>query len=101
MANLSITEFERLSRDVAGNLIPVGHQYSVTVQNVDYTAGSTQSAAFQDSTKFIRVVADTDVRILFGSNPTAVANSSILMASGSAEYFGVAPGEKVAAITAA
>ena len=100
MSNLSITEFERQVHGPSGTVIPVGMQHGETIQNVSYTTVSTQSAAFGATTKFVRIVADVDTRILFGANPTALASASVLMAAGSSEYFGVIPGDKVAAITA-
>ena len=100
MSNLSIVEFERLARDPSGTLIPVGMQHGETLQNVSYTTTSVQSAAFAATTQFVRVIADVDTRVLFGANPTALASASVLVSAGASEYFGVVPGDKVAAITA-
>ena len=63
-------------------------------QAVTYTS-STASTAFDDATRMIRVIADADVYIAFGAAPTANANS-ILIPSGTVEYFEVNAGDKVA-----
>ena len=63
-------------------------------QAVTYTT-STQSTAFGDDTNMIRVIADADVYLDFGANPTATA-TAIRVPADSVEYFAVRPGEKVA-----
>lgn len=98
MAKLWITEFDRIALD-AGLAAPMMAQTpALTTQVVTYST-STQSAAFGASTKFVRVVSDTNCHILFGSSPTATT-SNMRIAADSAEYFGVVAGQKIAAITA-
>ena len=63
-------------------------------QAVTYTT-STQSTAFDDATRIVRIIADADVFVAFGANPTATA-SSIKIPSGTVEYFEVDAGTKVA-----
>ena len=57
---------------------------------------STQSAAFDEATRLVRVIADADVILEFGVNPTALA-TGIKVPAGTVEYFEVNPGDKVAA----
>ena len=47
-----------------------------------------------------RVVADADCHLEVGGNPTATTGSVIKLTAGSAEYFGVTPGHKIAVIKA-
>lgn len=66
----------------------------VADQKVTYTS-STQSAAFNDSTKYIRMAPDATCFVLFGSSPTALATSQKLF--GGQEYYRrVLAGDKVA-----
>ena len=57
---------------------------------------SAQSAALIAHTNIVRIIADADVYIAFGLNPTATANS-IRVPLNTVEYFAVNPGDKVAA----
>jgi len=63
-------------------------------QAVTYTT-STQSVALGADSNLVRVIADADVYIAFGLNPTATANS-IRVPADTVEYFGVHPLDKVA-----
>lgn len=101
MAKLYITEFkdaafqpqDKTARIAAAPLPSLGTQV------VTYTTTSVQSVAFSDNTRFVRVQADTDTCIRGGLNPTAVTTDMRLTA-GVPEYFGVNPGDKIAAISA-
>jgi len=79
---------------------PGGGKYGLPVmqpgatQAVTYTT-SVQSVAFASDTNIIRVVADADVFLAFGANPTADANSIRVIAN-TVEYFAVHPGQEVA-----
>lgn len=95
MATLLIQEYARLAPDVNSHRIQAGEEPAETSQSVTYTT-STQSAAFGASTKLIRVIADADVHLAFGTSPTATA-ASMRVTADTAEYFGVVPGHKVAA----
>ena len=99
MSELNITEYVNLGRDLSGVLVPVGEEPALVIQNVSFTGTSVQSSAFNDKTRFVRLIADIDTRIEFGINPTAGATKTNLP-MGVAEYFGVKLGEslKVAAI---
>lgn len=102
MSELVITEYENLGRDLSGVLIPVGEEPALTTQLVSFTSSSIQSVAFNAKTRFVRVIADVDTRLLFGTNPTAI-QTNLHLPSGIAEYFGIQVGRshKVAAITVA
>jgi len=63
-------------------------------QSVTYTS-STASAAFDLSTRLVRIIADADVFLAFGAAPTATATAIKLVAN-TAEYFEVDAGFKVA-----
>lgn len=91
MANISITEYRELARDAYGNVIAAGREPALARQNVSYTT-STQSSALQGDTHFIRVKADADAYLNFGTNPTATGDSTFVEAD-VAEFFGVLPGQ--------
>lgn len=95
---LDITEYGSMATDVPGNRLPCGQEPAVLTQQVAIGGASAQSAAFNGSTRFIRVHADAACRLAFGADPTASA-ASMRMAAGSTEYFGVRPGHKLAVIT--
>ena len=71
-----------------------------TVQMMSSSGTSSQSSAFAAYTYYVRICADADCHILFGSNPTATS-SSIFIPANQPEIFKVNPGEKVAAIGSA
>lgn len=97
MAVLYISEYADLPLH-NGQLIAAGNEPSLAEQTVAIGAGSVQSAAFNAKTKFVRLHTDAICSVKFGSNPTATATTPRLAAN-STEFFGVAPGHKVAVIT--
>lgn len=97
MAVLDITEFRRQAVDYDRRHMQMGDEPGVN-QQVAIGAGSVQSAAFNATTKFIRLSADAPCRVEFGASPTAAATSRRIAAN-FPEYFGVSPGMKVAVIT--
>lgn len=97
MAVLDINEYAFQARDGRNNVVPTGAEPS-PLQQVVVGAGSVQSAAFADTTRLVRVHSDVVCRVAFGLNPTAAA-TSMRLAAGSTEFFGVIPGHKVAVIT--
>jgi hypothetical protein len=101
MAIVDINEYASLARDSLNAQALVGKEPRAAYQQVAITAGSVQSSAFGDTTRMIRVHADAACRINIGSNPTAAAGTSMRMAAGQTEYFGVIPGHKLAVITSA
>lgn len=98
MALLDVSEFSKLARDATGTPTTAGLYPQVAQQQVAIGGGSLQSSAFDLNTRFIRVHADAICRVAIGSNPTA-AGTSMRMAAGQTEYFGVLPGHKIAVIT--
>lgn len=101
MAKIWITELSELPRMAMADG-PVNGQCAqlppVAEQVVIFTT-TTQSAAFNASTRFVRVVADAACHVAVGGNPTATT-STMKLAADSAGYFGVLPGYKIAAVTA-
>jgi len=105
MAILDVTEYQFLAQDLNQVRHGVaGSEPNLAQQQITALSGtSQQSAAFQDSTRFVRVHSDVVCRIQFGTNPTA-AGTSFRLAAGVTEYFGVRGNTtggslKVAAIT--
>jgi hypothetical protein len=66
---------------------------AITSQAITFTS-ATLSSAFNEATKLIRIVSDTQCYIEVGASPTATANSMLVPAF-SVEYFGVTAGDKV------
>jgi len=72
---------------------------STTSQTVDGSLASAQSTVFDASAQtIVRFEALDDVWIKMGTNPTAVANTSIHMTAGQMEYLPVLANHKVAAL---
>ena len=103
MATLYITEFQALGQSgmptwgTTNGPTQAAQQPPIAEQTVAIGA-STQSAAFNAATVLVRLHTDAICSVLFGTNPTATTASARL-AAGQTEYFGVAPGMKVAVIT--
>ena len=93
MAKAYISEYDVMPI-LDGRVVPTGMEPAVAEQVVTFTT-TTQSAAFNARTKFIRVHADAICSYEFGANPTATT-STPRMAASSTEFFGVVPGQKVA-----
>jgi len=98
MAVLDISEYQRLAADQQTSAVMTGVEPAMVAQQVAIGGSSAQSAAFADTTRFVRVHTDVACRVKFGPDPTAAA-TSMRMAAGQTEYFGVYPGHKVAVIT--
>ena len=97
MAKVYISEYQRMPTDGRA-VFQGGAEPAVATQVVAIGGTSTQSAAFNTLTKFVRVHTDAICSVLFGENPTATANSPRLAAN-QTDYFGVVAGQKVAVIT--
>lgn len=95
MAVMHITEFDTTGKDGKGATNQVGATPALTHQRKVFTS-STQSDTFSPQTNLIRIITDADAYVLFGSNPTADATHMLIKAS-VPEYFGVRPGDKLAA----
>lgn len=100
MATLYIKEYTHICRDKNGNVIQAGLEDggSTTSQTVTTSGTSAQSAAFQSDTTFVRIVSTGIEHLEFGANPTATTNSATKIEADTPEFFGVAGGQKVAAI---
>lgn len=96
MANVSITEFSEVTQQSNGSLLCPGTPY-VTNQAVTAGASTTQSAAFNSATRFIRILSDANIRVAFGGSPVATLSSMPIRAD-MPEYFAVSAGSKVAII---
>ncbi len=86
-ATCFISEYTNIIRDGRNYIVPVAQEPAVTIQTVTYTT-TTQSAAFDSTTKLIRIVCDAKAHFEFGTNPTATASDPYLAAD-TPEYFGV------------
>jgi len=82
---------------IAGRAVPTGMEPAVAEQVVTFTT-TTQSAAFNTKTVFVRIHVDAICSYEFGTNPTATT-STPRMAASSTEFFGVVGGQKVAFVT--
>lgn len=82
IATLYIAEYA----DVRGST-PV--EPALATQPVTVGGTSTQSAAFNANTRFVRLHTDAACFVLFGANPTAVTGASPRLAAGATEYFHV------------
>lgn len=96
MATASIMEFTNLPTDGNGRLVPVLPNADHCTQQSRLTfAGTTQSAAVQDTTKFVDLRVSVDSYYEIGENPTATVNSSQISA-GSPVQREITPGHKIA-----
>jgi len=77
--------------------IQVANMPPLLSENVPSSGASAQSSAAPDFTEVVRVASDTTVRVLTGTDPTALA-SSVRMKADTVEYFTIKVGEKVAVI---
>ena len=100
MSKLYIAEFRHQGNAAAGQLLQLPQLPPLAAQVVTFTT-STQSSALNADTTYVRVVADADCHLEVGGNPTATTGSVIKLTAGSAEYFGVTAGHKIAVIAAA
>ena len=96
MAELHITEFELNSADISGESLWIGNMSQVVAQQVVTFTTTTQSVAFNKRTSFIRAYADAKAHLKFSPDPFATDQNTPI-APNSPEYFGVSPGDKIAA----
>ncbi len=100
MANLHITEFDRLAVSANnGPVVQIASMPPVAEQTVAIGASSAASSAFNASTRFVCLTPKADCHIQIGATPTATT-SLLPLTAGQAYYFGVTPGHKVAVIQA-
>lgn len=100
MAKVYISEYAEMAQvQSSKERISAPQEPSVAEQTpVAIGGASVQSAAFAQTTRFVRIHTDAICSIKFGDNPTATADDKRLAANAT-EYFGVKPGQKVAVIT--
>lgn len=87
----------KMMRDINGNVIPA---FSLgTHQEIDGTSASAATTAVIDAAldQIVRVCSTSDVRILVGATPTALATSHLLPA-GAVEYLVIPAANKIAVL---
>jgi len=100
MANLHITEFDRLAVSANnGPVVQIASMPPLAEQTVAIGGSSAASSAFNASTRFVCLTPKADCHIQIGAAPTATT-SLLPLTAGQAYYFGVTPGHKVAVIQA-
>lgn len=102
MSKLYIAEYARIAYAPyqVPLMIPSEEEPSHDQTPVDFSGGHAESAAFQRTTKFIRIWADEDCCVVFGSAPVATTNSKPLAAK-TEMWVSVKQGTKVSAIAMA
>ena len=97
MAKLWITEFQFIGSDATNARPQVAYHPPLATQTPITLGATTQSAAFNADTRFVRLRADGICHYVVGSNPTATTNDTPLDAN-VVEYIGVPAGMKIAVI---
>ena len=92
-----ITEFAGIGA-AGGGAIQIAKLPAVAKQQVDTTGGVQTSAAFNASTRFIRVICE--VQCAVRGDGTAAAATDLLIPAYTAEYFGVVAGGTLSVIAA-
>lgn len=94
MATAYIAEFSVLPRDIQNDRLMLPDHPAIAQQEVDFTGGETESAAFNESTRLIRITSDATLRYLVGAaGADAENNNSNYLLAGTVEYIGVSPGD--------
>lgn len=95
-----VTEYAQSGYTSQGN-VPVGYEPGFDQPPVTISGTSAQSLAFKNNTTMVRIHVDSIASIVFGLNPTAVANTNKRLAANQTEYFFVpqTQGYKVAVVT--
>lgn len=97
MPTLDVTEYAELALSGRGANVMTGQEPASRNQQLGIAGSSSQSDAFGDTTRFIRIHADSPCRVSIGSNPTA-SSASMRLGAGGTEYLGVLPGLRIAVI---
>lgn len=99
---LYITEYQYLGRQ-GGQSVQLPLTPPVIFNNnIAISGASTQCAAFNAKTNFVRVHNDATQPVFIrvgGTNPTAISGSDERLAVNQTEYYFVSPGDKIAVIT--
>lgn len=98
MPLLDVTEYQELALAGRGHMVMSGQEPSLLNQQVSIGNVSTQSAAFSDTTRFVRIHAEAACRVSLGADPSATS-ASMRIGPGGTEYLGVRPGLKIAVIS--
>jgi hypothetical protein len=101
MSTLYITEYAGLTDLPVGKQGPVPLEPPLAEQNISFTGTAGTSAAFNASTRVIRVTVDGIASVLVSAAGAAATTASGRMAVGVVEYRGVPmwQGYKISAIT--
>lgn len=91
MATAKISEYESLATDANGLTVPVPLEPAIATQTVTYTT-NLASAAFNEKTRFIRVIADAKAHFVIALVPVADADDPYLVADVDG-FFGVPKGQ--------
>jgi len=100
MATLYIDQYQ-LAGNNGFNTIQAALQPPLAATTAQTVTGTSAASAFlNEKTSLVRLVADTNCFVIFGTNPTAITSSSTPLFVGTPEYFSVPPGGtlKIAAI---
>ena len=104
MGNMYIAEFDRMP-EPGGTVAPMFNAPPVAEQKVTTSASSASSAAFNASTRFVRIKLSDAGHLKFGTGSgeavTATTSSAIHLEAGAYECFAVDGGAKVAVIDGA
>lgn len=96
MSTVSVTQFSAVGSVSNGSLMCPQAPFIAT-EDISASTTSAQSAAFDSQTRFVRIMSDANVRVRFGSNPTATATDMPIRAN-SPEFVAVVSGDKIAVI---
>ncbi len=94
MSNAFISEYRKIKQDESGAFVPVAVEPPLTTQQITFST-SAASSAFNESTRFIRVICDAKAHFKFDAAPTAIATDPY-MPPDTEQHFGVSAGGKVA-----
>lgn len=81
MATLYITEYAKLPHGFTGSSGQMPEEPPLAEQIVTISGSSTPSAAFQPTTRVVRLHCDAICSVLFGQSPTATAQNGRLPAN--------------------
>lgn len=99
-AELGITEFEKMTSDVSGKVVPIAEEPSLKTHFVAIGT-ETQSDVFLDGTKMVKLKANAICHIKFGTDPTANTTTSEKMLAGDEIWRGVPAGYRISVIVGA
>lgn len=87
-ATCKISEYSNLVLDANNRQVPVALEPAITTQSVTYTT-STSSVAFNDDTRFVRIICDAKAHFVFTTATPTLTNSYPYLPADTAEYFGI------------